>query len=120
MAVTIYHNPKCRISREVLKTLRTKGVEPIVVEYMKDPPGRSDLVRLLNLLRLSPKDIIREKEARQLGINRNGLDLNGALETLARNPALIERPIVLTSSEGRVCRSAELAELFISESMAFA
>jgi arsenate reductase (glutaredoxin) len=120
MSFTIYHNPKCKISRDVLKALRGKGIEPIVVEYMKDPPGRSDLVRLLNLLRLSPKDIIREKEARQLGINRNAMELNAALDTIARNPGLIERPIVVNHKGGRICASPEVAEQFISETMAFA
>lgn len=117
MAVTIYHNPKCVVSRKVLQTLREKGVEPNVIEYMKDPPGRSDLVRLLNLLRLSPKDIMREKEARQLGLNRHDIKLNDALDALARNPALIERPIVVTPSGGRVCLSPELAEQFVSENL---
>jgi arsenate reductase len=120
MTVTIYHNPKCKISRDVLKVLRTRGVDPIVVEYMKDPPGRSDLVRLLNLLRLSPRDIMREKESRELGLDRNGLDLNAALNTLARNPALIERPIVMTTTKGRICRSPELAEQFVTEALEFA
>jgi arsenate reductase len=91
-----------------------------VIDYMEDPPGRSDLVRLLNLLRLSPKDIMREKEARQLGLNRERMELNAALEALARNPALIERPIVLTQAGGVVCHSPEIAEQFFSQTMEFA
>lgn len=120
MSVTIYHNNKCKTSCAVLKLLRGKGVEPRVIEYMKDPPGRSDLVRLLNQLRLSPKDIMRGKEAKQMGLNPGKMELNAALETLARNPALIERPIVMTHTGGRVCHTTEIAEQFIAEALELA
>src|SRR5882724_6582133 len=115
MAISIYHNKKCKVSSAVLKLLRSKGVDVNVIDYMQDPPGRSDLVRLLNQLRLSPKDIMREKEARQLGINRDRMELNAALEALARNPALIERPIVFTNDSGVVCHTPEVAERFFTE-----
>jgi arsenate reductase len=117
MTITIYHNKKCKISCAVLKQMRGKGIEPRVIEYMQDPPGRTDLVRLLNLLRLSPKDIMREKEARQMGLNPNKMELNAALDMLARNPALIERPIVVTPSRGIVCRTPDIIEQFFAENM---
>lgn len=109
MSVTIYHNPKCRTSCAVLKMLRAKGHDPIVVDFLNDPPGKSDLVQLINHLGVSPWDIIRKKEAKDIGL-RKETDLTNLISTLARNPVLMEHPIVVTSTKGKVCRPAQLVE----------
>ncbi len=106
MPVTIYHNPKCRTSCAVLKMLKAKGHEPIVVDYLRDPPGKSDLIQLINHLRVNPWDIIRKKEAKDMGLKKE-TDLTSLISTIARNPALMEHPIVVTSTEGRICRPAQ-------------
>ena len=59
MQPTIYHNPRCSKSRATLDLLRERGVEPIVVEYLKTPPSAAELKRILGLLGLSPRDILR-------------------------------------------------------------
>lgn len=115
MTVSIYHNPDCKNSCAVLKMLRDKGHDPIVIEYLKDPPGKSDIVQLLNHLRLSPWDIVREKEAEEIGLRKDPKDLTGIITTIARNPALIESPIVVTSTSGKVCRTPSVAEELVME-----
>ena len=63
MSVTIYHNPRCGKSRETLRLLRDRGIEPRVVEYLKAPPSASELKRILGLLGLGPRALTRQKEA---------------------------------------------------------
>lgn len=71
MTVTIYHNPRCSKSRHALELLRQKGVEPRIVEYLKTPPDKAELRRILDRLKLAPRDLMRRKEA---AYRENGLD----------------------------------------------
>ena len=61
MAVTIYHNPRCSKSRQALQLLRDQGVEPRIIEYLKNPPDKKTLQRLLKMLDMNPQDIIEEE-----------------------------------------------------------
>jgi len=59
--VTIYHNPSCGTSRNVLAMIRERGIEPTVIEYLKTPPSRDELVRLINASGLTVREVLREK-----------------------------------------------------------
>ncbi|MHC8508966.1 MAG: arsenate reductase (glutaredoxin) [Rhodospirillales bacterium] len=107
MDVVIYHNPKCSKSRQTLKLLRERGVEPEIVEYLKTPPDTAALLRILKALGKGPRDILRAKEAREAGLD--GPDLDGArlIEQMVKNPAVIERPIVTAGPRAAIGRPPE-------------
>ncbi|MCW2237342.1 arsenate reductase (glutaredoxin) [Azospirillum canadense] len=104
--VTIYHNPRCTKSRETLELLRSKGIEPTVVEYLKTPPSAAELTAILGKLGKGPRDILRAKEAAEAGIAK---DLDGAalVAAMVANPSAIERPIVVKGDKARVGRPPE-------------
>ena len=97
MSVTIYHNPRCSKSRETLSLLRDQGVEPEIVEYLKDPPNAQVLSDLLNQLGLEPRALMRRKEAEyaELGLDDPALSREALIEAMVTHPRLIERPIVV-------------------------
>ncbi|CAO3444191.1 Uncharacterized protein YfgD, not an arsenate reductase [Azospirillum argentinense] len=104
--VTIYHNPRCTKSRQTLELLRSRGVEPTVVEYLKTPPAPAELKAILAKLGKGPRDILRAKEAAEAGIAKD-LDGDALIDALSANPAAIERPIVVTGDKARVGRPPE-------------
>jgi len=97
MSVTIYHNPRCSKSREALALLRGQGVEPEVVEYLKDPPSAEVLSDLLQRLALEPRALMRRKEPEyaELGLDDPGLSREALIAAMVAHPRLIERPIVV-------------------------
>jgi arsenate reductase len=104
--VTIYHNPRCSKSRETLELLRSRGVEPTVIEYLKTPPGPAELSAILAKLGKGPRDITRAKEAAEAGLPKD-LDGEALIAALSANPAAIERPIVVKGDRARVGRPPE-------------
>jgi arsenate reductase (glutaredoxin) len=111
---TIYHNPNCSTSRQVLDAIRAAGIEPRVVQYLKTPPSRADLERLLARAGLSVRDILRRKapEFAELGLDNPALGDSEIFAAIAKHPVLIERPIVETEKGVRLCRPKEkLAEI---------
>ncbi len=105
MAVTIYHNPRCSKSRQTLALLEEQGLRPSVIEYLKTPPDAATLRALLKKLGLGPRDILRQKEAREAGIA--DLDGDALIEALAAHPIAIERPIVVKGAKARLGRPPE-------------
>jgi len=101
MPITIYHNPKCAKSRETLKLLRDRGVEPVIVEYLKNPLTRSGLVKVLKLLRLKPRDLLRTKEPeyKKAKLDNPKASDSTILTALVKYPKLMERPIVVVNSK---------------------
>ena len=97
MSIQIYHNPRCSKSRETLKLLRERGVEPDIVEYLKTPPDRQTLEHILQLLGLEPRELMRrkEKEYKDLGLNDPSLSRDQLIDAMLAHPKLIERPIVV-------------------------
>ncbi len=89
MNATIWHNPRCSKSREALALLREAGIEPTIVEYLKDPPSRAELARLYARAGIAPRDAMR-KDAPKVANDE------AALDAMAADPALIERPLVET------------------------
>lgn len=105
--VTIYHNPRCSKSRETLHLIEEKGVAPRVVEYLKTPPSATELRRILALLGKGPRDILRKKEAAEAGIDADALSDDQLLAAMVANPAVIERPIVVSGDKAALGRPPE-------------
>ena len=109
MSVTIYHNPRCSKSRQTLELLRGRGIEPVIVEYLKAPPDAARLEAILGLLGLEPRALLRTKEApyRDLGLADPGLSRAALIEAMVANPILIERPIVVNGGRAALGRPPE-------------
>ncbi|MDB5649941.1 MAG: arsenate reductase [Hyphomicrobiales bacterium] len=105
----IYHNTACGTSRTVLGMIRDSGREPEIVEYLKTPLSRDDLVKLLKKLDLSPREILRRKGTtlEALGLDEAAMSDDAILDAIAAHPILMERPIVVTPETARICRPAE-------------
>ena len=109
MTVTIYHNPACGTSRNTLEIIRRSGEEPVVIEYLKTPPSREDLVKLLAAMGMPPRELLREKGTlyAELGLDDRSLSDVDLLDAMMAHPILINRPIVVTERGTRLCRPSE-------------
>jgi arsenate reductase (glutaredoxin) len=107
--VTIYHNPRCSKSRQTLDLIRGHGVEPEIVEYLKETPTADELCGILKKLKLGPRDIMRTGEAvyKELGLGDPVLSDDALLAAMAANPILIERPIVVKGAHAALGRPPE-------------
>jgi arsenate reductase (glutaredoxin) len=105
--VTIYHNPRCSKSRATLELLRERGVEPKVIEYLKDPPSEAELFRILGLLRMSSRDLLRSKEAKEAGLDDPELSDQALIAAMVANPIVIQRPILVSGKKARLGRPPE-------------
>ena len=115
MKPRIYHNPRCSKSRATLELLRTRGIEPEVIEYLKTPPAAETLKALLGKLGLAAKDIVRtgEAEFKEAGIDASVADDDTLLALIADHPGILQRPIVETERDARIGRPPEqVLELF--------
>jgi arsenate reductase (glutaredoxin) len=108
--ITIYHNPDCGTSRNTLALIRNSGAEPRVIEYLKTPPGRSELLDLLARMEISLRDLLREKGTpyRELGLDDPALRDGQLLDAMMAHPILINRPIVVTPLGVKLCRPSEV------------
>jgi arsenate reductase (glutaredoxin) len=107
MPVTIYHNPRCGKSRQTLALLQEKGIQPEVVEYLKTPYTAAQLKTLLGQLGLSAKAIIRKKEAAAAGVDPAKLSEDQLIAAMAKNPIIVERPIVVSGGKAALDRPPE-------------
>lgn len=108
MQVTIYHNPKCSNSRQALKIIRSHGIEPHIVEYLKSPLTPEELRHLIHdQLHMQVRDVIRTKEPVYAQIGLDGRDDDTLLAAMAIHPILLNRPIVITPKGAKLCRPAE-------------
>nr|WP_315425662.1 arsenate reductase (glutaredoxin) [uncultured Albidiferax sp.] len=106
---TIFHNPACGTSRNVLALIRNSGVEPTVVEYLKTPPGRDRLLALLAQLGLPVRAVLRKKGTpyEELGLDNPVLSDDALIDAIVAHPILLERPIVITPLGAKLCRPSE-------------
>lgn len=109
MDIIIYHNPDCGTSRNTLALIRNAGVEPHVIEYLKTPPSRAMLVQLIERMRISARDLLREKGTPYTELGLGDLDLTDdqLLDAMLAHPILINRPIVVSPKGVKLCRPSE-------------
>ncbi len=109
MAVTIYHNPRCTKSRQTLALLEERGIAPVVIDYLKNPPSEAELDKLLKLLRLEPRELMRKQEAeyKQAGLDDDALSRAQLIRAMVTYPKLIERPIVVANGKAAIGRPPE-------------
>jgi arsenate reductase len=107
--VTIWHNPRCSKSRGTLDLLRAHGIEPVVVDYQKNPPTTTDIEHALDLLGLAPRELMRKGEPAytELGLGSPKLTRQQLVAAMAAHPILIERPLVLANGKATIGRPPE-------------
>ena len=109
MTVTIYHNPACGTSRNTLAMIRQSGEEPVVIEYLKNPPSRERLVELIQAMGIRPRDLLRQKGTpyEALGLADPRWTDDELIDFMLQHPILINRPIVITAKGTMLCRPSE-------------
>jgi arsenate reductase len=109
MSITIYHNPRCSKSRQALELIREHGEEPLVIEYLKTPPSREQLLDTLRLLGLGPRDLLRrgEEEYAALNLDNSELSDDAIIDAMLAHPKLIERPIIIHNGKAIIGRPPE-------------
>jgi arsenate reductase len=107
--VVIYHNPGCGTSRNALGLIRNAGVEPHIIEYLKTPPSRAMLARLIERMGVSVRSVLREKGTpyNELGLGDEALSDDALLDAMIDHPILINRPIVVSPRGVKLCRPSE-------------
>lgn len=109
MTITIWHNPRCGKSRETLALLQKKGVEPSIREYLKQPPTKAEVTKLIDLVGGNPQDLIRdgEPEFKALGKKKANLGKAEIAAAIAAHPILLQRPVVVAGSRAAIGRPPE-------------
>ena len=107
--ITIYHNPQCGTSRNVLELIRNTGAEPAVIEYLKTPPTREKLKDLVAQMGITVRELLRRKGTPydELGLDDATLGDDALLDAVVRHPILMNRPVVVTPLGARLCRPSE-------------
>ena len=109
MTVTIYHNPACGTSRNVLALIRHAGLEPTVIEYLKTPPTKDELRALVAATGQPLRVLLREKGTpyAELGLADPQWTDDQLLDFIGQSPILMNRPLVVTSLGTKLCRPSE-------------
>lgn len=100
----IYHNPRCSTSRKTLELLKDRGIEPTVVQYLKEPPSRPQLVELINDAGVDVRAAVRKRESLYGELNLADAGDDELLDAMTEHPILIERPFVVTPKGTRLAR----------------
>lgn len=108
--VTIYHNPACGTSRNTLAMIRNAGIEPTVIDYLKNPPSRETLVELIGKSGLSVREVLRQKGTpyAELKLDNPALTDDQLIDAMIAHPILMNRPFVVTALGVRLCRPSEV------------
>jgi arsenate reductase len=109
LTVTIYHNPRCSKSRATLQLLLDRGIEPRIVEYLKEPPSAAEIEEILKVLSMEPRDLMRKNETvyRELELDNSALTHKQLIVAMTQHPVLIERPIVRRERKAAIGRPPE-------------
>lgn len=109
-SITVYHNPRCGTSRAVLEIIRQADFQPHIVEYLKTPLSRAELVDLLERAGLKPRELLREQGTLfdELNLADPALSDDAIIDAMIAHPILINRPIVVTPQGVRLCRPADV------------
>lgn len=108
--ITLYHNPKCSNSRGALALIRERGLKPTVIDYLSNPPDKATLKELITAMGLTPRELLRAKEAvyAELNLDDSKWTDDALIEAMVQHPILMNRPIVVTPLGTRLCRPPEL------------
>ena len=109
MTVTIYHNPSCSKSRQTLEIIKKKGIEPIIIEYLKVSPTKDKIKEILIILSYAPRDLMRKKESVYIKnkLEDSSLSDDSLINFMVKNPILIERPIIICNNKVTIGRPPE-------------
>ena len=124
MDITIYHNPACGTSRNALAAIRAAGHEPRIFEYLNTPMSSGAIAALVDCMKVSTRTIVRSKEPlfRELGLNEKDVTDGELLDAMAQHPILINRPIVVVTTDGkitgRLCRPSENVKTLLAQASA--
>ena len=110
MTIKIYHNPACGTSRNVLAMIRNSGEEPQIIEYLKTPPSRAELVDLIARAGITPRELLRRKgtPCDELGLDNPALTDDQLIDAMVAQPILMNRPLVVTPLGVKLCRPSEV------------
>ena len=100
----IYHNPRCTTSRKALDLLRDNGIEPTVIQYLKTPPSRAELVKMIKAAGIDVRAAVRKRESLYAELALADASDDELLDAMAEHPILIERPFVVTAKGTRLAR----------------
>jgi arsenate reductase (glutaredoxin) len=100
----IYHNPRCTTSRKTLELLRDNGIEPEVIQYLKTPPSRAELVKMIKDAGIDVRTAVRKRESLYAELGLADASDDELLDAMAEHPILIERPFVVTPKGTRLAR----------------
>ena len=114
---TIYHNPRCSKSRQTLELLKENNIEPEIILYLENPPSEEKLTELIDLLGISPRDLLRKGEGEYKTHNLRDESLKGKdiIKIMSENPKLIERPIVISKNKAIIGRPPENVLMLINQ-----
>lgn len=117
LILTIYHNPECTTSQNVLKEIQAAGYEPRIVEYLKSPPTREELKSIAARMDLTIRDLARKTEPLfgELRLDERDVGEDEILDAMIEHPVLINRPIVTTQNAAKLCRPSRMVREFLSE-----
>ena len=109
MTVTIWHNPRCSKSRQTLELLHKKGVTPVIREYLKQPPSKTEVEALIDMVGGEPAALIRDGEAEFKALKKKKSEMSKAdiARAIAAHPILLQRPIVVSARKAAIGRPPE-------------
>lgn len=109
MTITIWHNPRCGKSRQTLELLRKKGVEPTIREYLKQPPSKAEVEKLIDMVGGNAGDLLRDGEPEFKALKKKKADLAKAdiAKAIAAHPILLQRPVVVAGKRAAIGRPPE-------------
>ena len=109
MTVTIWHNPRCSKSRQTLELLHDKGIEPAIREYLKEPPSKAEVEKLIDMVGGEPGELLRDGEAEFKALGKKKAELGKAeiAKAIAAHPILLQRPIVVSGKRAAIGRPPE-------------
>ena len=109
MNIVIYHNPRCSKSRQTLELLKSKDIDPTIIEYLKTPPSEDELRLVIAALDIEPRALLRKGEPpyKELGLDNPSLASDDLIKAMIAHPVLIERPIVIHGNQAVIGRPPE-------------
>ncbi|MHA3048479.1 arsenate reductase (glutaredoxin) [Acinetobacter sp. ANC 4641] len=109
-SIKIYHNPACGTSRNTLALIRNTGTEPEIIEYLKNPPTKEQLIQMIQDAGLSVREALRKNAEPyiNLQLEQSHWSDDALLYFMLQYPILINRPFVVTETSTRLCRPSEM------------